>query len=113
MKQCGMTLSEGASEWPEAVISVKMTMNPYIYALAMEKAHREGLKPWEYINLAVWEKLGKPSSKELTEFAATLTTSEDDPKWLKRLGVAARFEVESGRTGSKCADGGEDADHPL
>jgi hypothetical protein len=116
MKQCGMTLSEAASEWPEAIVSVKMTMNPYVYAFAIDKAHSLGLKPWEFINLAIWEKIGKPSASELTEFASKLETDEEDPNWLKRLKITAKYEVESGACSSTGADqpgGGQDADSPL
>lgn len=112
MTECGLTLSEEASAWPEAVVSVKMTMNPYIYAFAIEKAHSLGMKPWEFINLAIWEKLGKPSSSDLTEFASNLQTDDEDPKWLKRLNITAKYEVESGAARTN-PDGGPNADSSL
>lgn len=91
---CSTVTSEQAQQWPDATISTKNTMNPYILAMAEEHAFKQGLRPWEFINLAIWERLGKPSHDELMEFAANLDIDDDDPKWKKRLRIAARFEVE-------------------
>ena len=94
MIECSPTRSEDSKNWPEGIISVKVTMNPYIFALAMEESYKAGMKPWELINLALWEKLGKPDHDTLMEFAANLQIDDEDPKWKKRLKIAARHEVE-------------------
>lgn len=107
---CSTTSSKEAKEWPDATISTRNTMNPYILAMAEEQALKQGIKPWEFINTAIWEKLGKPSHDELMEFAANISVDEDDPKWKKRLRIAARFEVEKEefmeRLGNVDADSG-------
>jgi hypothetical protein len=100
MSDCSMTRSKEAENWPEGTISVKLTMNPYLLAMAVEKALESGISLWEYVNAGLWEKLGKPSSCELTQFAASLEVDEDDPKWKKRLKVTARYESEV----KKCRD---------
>jgi hypothetical protein len=94
MSTCSITKTEESKKWPEAIISVKLTMNPYLLVLAEEKAAEAGLKVWEYINVALWEKLGKPSRNELLDFAAAFDLDDVDPKWKKRLKLAARHEVE-------------------
>ena len=93
MSQCSITASDEAKNWPEGLISVKITMNPYILAMAGEESLKNGMKLWEFINLAIWEKMGKPSQAELTEFAASFEIFDEDPKWKKRLQIAARHEV--------------------
>ncbi|MCX5872723.1 MAG: hypothetical protein NTY51_05745 [Deltaproteobacteria bacterium] len=94
MTTCSLTKTEESKKWPEGIISVKLTMNPYLLVLAEEKAARAGLKLWEYINLALWEKLEEPSKDELLEFASALDVDDIDPKWKIRLKLAARHEVE-------------------
>lgn len=94
MTQCSLTRSEAAKNWPEGIISVKLTTNPYLFALALHQASKEGVKPWEYINLAIWEKLGKPDHDTLMKFAAELELVDEDPKWMKRLKITARHELE-------------------
>ena len=93
MIECSMTRSEASKNWPEGTISVKVTMNPYLFAIALEEALRMGMKPWELINVALWEKLGKPDHDTLMEFAANLEIEDEDPKWKKRLQITARHEV--------------------
>ncbi|MFC1836873.1 hypothetical protein ACFL2Q_19465 [Thermodesulfobacteriota bacterium] len=92
--QCSPTQSDDAKNWPEGIISAKITMNPYVYALAIEEAYKQGISPWEYINLAIWEKIGKPDHDTLLEFAANQELADEDPKWKKRLKIGARYEVE-------------------
>ena len=94
MTQCSLTRSEAAKNWPEGTISVKLTTNPYILALALDEASKQGLRLWEFINVAVWEKLGRPDHDTLMEFAAGLEVAEEDPKWMKRLKITARHELE-------------------
>lgn len=94
MIECSMTSSDAAKNWPEGTVSVRVTMNPYVFAMAMEQCFKEGMKPWEYINAAIWEKLGKPDHDTLMEFAANLEIFDEDPKWKKRLKINARHEVE-------------------
>lgn len=93
MSQCSITASDEAKNWPEGLISAKITMNPYILAMAGEVSLKNGMKLWEFINLAIWEKMGKPSHEGLTELAANLEIFDEDPKWKKRLQIAARHEV--------------------
>lgn len=94
MTNCTLTVSEAAEHWPDGVISVKLTMNPYLLTLAEEAAERTGMKIWELINVALWEKLGKPDQKSMLNYAAELDLSDDDPKWKKRLKLTARHEIE-------------------
>ncbi|MGC8660005.1 MAG: hypothetical protein ACP5U1_13120 [Desulfomonilaceae bacterium] len=94
MTGCSLTNSEESKKWPEGIISVKLTMNPYLLVLAEEEAARQGLKLWEYINLALWEKLGEPSKDQLLDFASGFGVDDLDPKWKHRLKLAARHEVE-------------------
>jgi hypothetical protein len=94
MTDCSITQSEESKNWPEGTISTKMTMNPYVLAMAIEEAYKNGVKPWEFINAAIWERLGKPDHDTLMEFAANLEVEDLDPKWKKRLKITARFEVE-------------------
>jgi hypothetical protein len=93
MSVCSVTRSEAAKHWPEGVISVNLTMNPYLLALAFEESLKGGVKLWEFINDALWEKLGRPERDTLMEFAANMEVVEEDPKWKKRLQIAARHEV--------------------
>jgi len=93
MQHCSVTRSEASQQWPEGIISVKLTMNPYIFAMAIEEAYRQGLQPWELVSLALWEKLGKPDREALTEFAASLDLADDDPDWKKRLKITAAHEA--------------------
>jgi len=93
MTSCSMTSSQEAAQWPEGIISAKITMNPYLFAYAEDQSYRLGMKPWEFVNVALWEKLGKPDSRTLTEFAANLELDEEDPKWKKRLKITARHEL--------------------
>lgn len=116
---CSTVTSAEAKDWPDATVSTKMTMNPYILAMAEEEALKKGMRLWEYINLAIWEKLDKPGQEKLTEFAANLELDDEDPKWKKRLKVTARFEVEKEeyieqmtQTAEKPGNGsGEDSDN--
>ncbi|MGO8878616.1 MAG: hypothetical protein ACLPVO_09520 [Desulfomonilaceae bacterium] len=94
MSNCSLTKTDESKEWPEGIISVKLTMNPYLLVLAEEKAAKAGLKVWEYINVALWEKMGQPSREELTNFAAVFELDDMDPKWKERLKLAARHELE-------------------
>jgi hypothetical protein len=94
MSTCSLTKTEESRKWPEGIVSVKLTMNPYLLVLAEEMAAKAGLKVWEYINVALWEKMGQPSREELTNFAAVFEMDELDPKWKKRLKLAARHEIE-------------------
>lgn len=97
MGNCSLTNSEESLNWPEGVVSVKLTMNPYLLVLAEEKAAARGLKLWEYINLALWKEIGNPTKTELMDFAASFELDEMDPKWKHRLKLAARHEVETGQ----------------
>ena len=94
MSTCSLTKTQESKEWPEAIISLKLTMNPYLMVMAEEKAAHDGLKLWEFINVALWEKMGKPSKEDLLNFAAGFELDDLDPKWKKRLKLAARYEVE-------------------
>ena len=94
MSTCSLTKTQESKEWPEAIISLKLTMNPYLMVMAEEKAALDGLKLWEFINVALWEKMGKPSKEDLLIFAAGFEVDDLDPKWKKRLRLAARYEVE-------------------
>ncbi len=93
MTECSMTCSEGSKDWPDGIISAKMTMSPYLLAMAHEEAYKNGMKPWEFVNLAIWEKLGKPDHATLMEFAANQEIDEMDPRWKKRLKITAQHEV--------------------
>ncbi len=93
MSKCQITVSREAENWPEGLISAKLTMSPYILARAEEESLKNGMKLWEFINLAVWEKLGKPTRHELIAYAADLESFDEDPKWKKRLKIAARHEL--------------------
>ncbi len=93
MAECSITQSEAAKNWPEGIISVKMTMNPYLLAMAIEEAFPKGMKPWEFINTALWEKLGCPDQMTLMKFAANMEVFDEDPKWKRRLKIAAAHEV--------------------
>lgn len=95
MSECSITCSETANSWPEGIVSVRVTMNPYILAMASEEAYKQGMKPWEFINAAIWEKLGQPEHDDLMDFAAHLDIEEEDPKWKKRLKITARHEVQT------------------
>lgn len=95
MDNCTVTHTEDSKNWPEATISVKLTMNPYLLAMAVERSLDAGVKLWEFINLALWEKLGSPSHDTLLEFAANMHVDDEDPKWKKRLTITARHEVET------------------
>jgi hypothetical protein len=97
MSDCSMTISEESKSWPDAVIGAKLTMNPYLLAMAADKALESGMKLWEFINLAVWERLGRPDHDALMGFAARMDVDEEDPKWKKRLKLTARYEVELAR----------------
>jgi hypothetical protein len=94
MSNCSITTSDEGKNWPEGFISAKLTMNPYLLAMAQEAAYKEGLQPWEFINSALWDKLGKPDHGTLMEFAANMEIEDEDPKWKKRLKITARFEVD-------------------
>ena len=94
MQECSMTSSEASKNWPEGTISVRVTMNPYVFALAIDEAYKQGLKPWEFITTAIWEKLGKPDHKDLMDYAANIEVDDEDPKWKKRLKITARHEIE-------------------
>ena len=94
MTQCSITQSHEATNWPEGTISVKLTMNPYLLAMAFEQSLNTGTKLWEFVNMALWEKLGKPDQDVLMEFAADMEIVDEDPKWKKRLKITARHEVE-------------------
>jgi len=94
MVECSMAESEVAKNWPEGIISVKMTMNPYLLAMAIEKSLDSRMRLWEFINTALWEKLGKPDHDTLMDFAANIDVLDEDPKWKKRLKITARYEVE-------------------
>lgn len=94
MTACSTTKTEESKNWPEGIISVKLTMNPYILAFAEEKSLQSDMRLWEFINLALWEKLGKPSELELLAFASSIEVDDLDPKWKKRLRLAARHEME-------------------
>lgn len=94
MDQCSLTTSQASNSWPEGTISAKLTMNPYLLAMAFEKAMESHMKLWEFINVAIWEKLGSPELETLLDFAANLELEEEDPKWKKRLKITARYEVE-------------------
>jgi hypothetical protein len=93
MSECQITVSREAENWPEGLISAKLTMSPYVLAMAGEESLKNGMKLWEFINLAVWEKLGKPTRQELIAHAADLEVFDEDPKWKKRLKIAARHEL--------------------
>ncbi len=94
MTDCSVTNSEASKNWPEGIISVKLTMSPYLLTMAEEESEKCGLKLWEFINVALWEKMGKPDEQRLLSYAAELDLSEEDPKWKKRLRLTARHEIE-------------------
>ena len=94
MGGCSITVTEASKNWPEGIISVKLTMNPYILSLAEEASAKQGMKLWEYINVALWEKLGKPAQDVLLNYAAEQEIDEEDAKWKKRLKLTARHELE-------------------
>ncbi len=93
MGTCAVAQSEAARKWPEGVISAKLTMNPYLLAMAFEESMKAGVQLWEFINTALWEKLGEPDREKLLEFAANMEVFDEDPKWKKRLKIAARYEM--------------------
>jgi len=93
MGTCAVAQSEAARKWPEGVISAKLTMNPYLLAMAFEESMKAGVQLWEFINTAIWEKLGEPDRDKLSEFAANMEVLDEDPKWKKRLKIAARYEM--------------------
>lgn len=93
MSQCSLTQSEAAKNWPEGIISAKLTMNPYLLAMAFEESLKRGMKLWELINAALWQELGKPDHEALLAFAADMEIFDEDPKWKKRLKIAARHEL--------------------
>ena len=105
MQECSTTSSEASKNWPEGIISVRVTMNPYLFALAVDEAFKQGLRPWDFINTAIWEKLGKPDHKTLMDYAANLEIDEEDPKWKKRLKIAARHEIEMAAALKERAEG--------
>ncbi len=94
MTLCSVTTSTESQNWPEGIISVRLTMNPYLLAMAEEQAYSEGVPLWEYVNAALWEKLGKPDCPRLYEFAAGMSVQDEDPKWKKHLNITARHEIE-------------------
>ncbi len=94
MSDCSVTVSEASKKWPEGIISVKLTMNPYLLSLAEEAAAQNGMKLWEYINVALWEKLGEPGQDAMLTHAARQEITEEDAKWRKRLKLTARHELE-------------------
>lgn len=104
VNECMPTQSEASKHWPEGTISARVTVNPYVYALAVEEAFKQGMKPWEYVMVALWEKLGKPDEQTLLEFAAHMEIDEEDPKWLKRLRLTARHELETRRAVQAAAE---------
>ena len=53
MSDCSVTVSESSKKWPEGIRSVKLTMNPSLLSLAEEAAAQNGMKLWEYINVAL------------------------------------------------------------
>ncbi len=95
---CSITKSPAAQNWPEGIITVKLTMNPYLFAMAHEEAAKQGLSVWEIVNIALWEKLGKPDRVALMEFAATLDLNDEDPKWKKRAPSIIPRSSSSGRS---------------
>ena len=92
--ECSLTHSEESKEWPAATISTRLTMNPYLLAMAREECYKHGINTWEFLNVALWEKLGKPTHDDLMKFAAGIELDDEDPKWLKRLKITAAHEVE-------------------
>ncbi len=94
MSECSLTLSTESQQWPEGTVSVRLTMNPYLLAMALEHAINHGIKLWEFINIALWEKMGRPDRDALLEYAANIELDEEDPKWKKRLKITARHELE-------------------
>jgi len=42
MSTCGVAQSEAAKKWPEGIISTKLTMNPYLLAMAFEESMKDG-----------------------------------------------------------------------
>ena len=97
MSTCSVAQSQAAKKWPEGIISAKLTMNPYLLAMAFEESMKAGSQLWEYINAALWEKLGEPDRDKLLEFAANMEVFDEDPKWKKRLKIAARVPNRIGR----------------
>lgn len=94
MSECSLTRSKESQYWPEGTISVKLTMNPYLLAMAFEYAMNQNMKLWEFVNIALWEKLGRPDEDALLEYAANIELEDEDPKWKKRLKITARHELE-------------------
>jgi hypothetical protein len=93
MSTCAVAQSQAAKKWPEGLISVKLTMNAYLLALAFEESMNAGVQLWEFINTALWEKLGEPDRDKLMDFAANMEIFDEDPKWKKRLKISARYEM--------------------
>jgi hypothetical protein len=93
MSECSLTQSEESKNWPEGIISVKLTMNAYLLAMAFEESLKRGMKAWELINTALWKELGSPDFDTLLALAANMEIFEEDPKWKKRLKIAARHEL--------------------
>lgn len=91
---CSVSESRESEPWPEGMISLKVSMNPYLWAMLSEEAYRQGKRPFQLLDEALWEKLGKPDCDRLMEFAANLEVEDIDPKWKKRLKLAARHEME-------------------
>jgi hypothetical protein len=105
MSNCAVAQSEAAKKWPEGLVSAKLTMNPYLLAMAFEEAMKAGSQLWEFINTAVWEKLGEPDRDKLLEFAANMEVFDEDPKWKKRLKISARYEMGLEEFRKELADG--------
>ena len=51
MGTCAVAQSEAARKWPEGVISTKLTMNPYLLAMAFEESMKSGVQLWDGIRI--------------------------------------------------------------
>jgi len=81
------------SAWPEGSLSIKFLVNPYLLLFAIKGCQELGVELGEFINKAIWEKLGKPDRDELIRLAAETEISEEHPRWMKHLQTTALFEL--------------------
>jgi hypothetical protein len=81
------------SAWPEGSLSIKFMVNPYLLLFAITRCQELTVELGELINVALWEKLGKPDRDELVRLAAEMEVSEEHPRWMRHLQTTANFEL--------------------
>ena len=81
-----------------------------LYVHFGEEAYKEGMKPWELINVALWEKIGEPDHDTLMNYVANVRVDDDDPKWLKRLKITAAHEVAMAAVRTQRVDAEDEAE---